>query len=196
MTRLMSFWVRPTVAANSAVVAPMKARRRARRRVLEQRRAAGDHEHAGGDHGRGMDQGRDRRRALHGVGQPGVQRQLRRLAHGADEQQEADHGRACRSSRRGHQKLGVDELGGAREHDVELDRVEHEEDREDAEREAEIADPVDQERLDRRGVGGGRVYQKPIKRYETRPTPSQPKNSCRKLSAVTSISMKKVNSVR
>ena len=40
----------------------------------------------------------------------------------------------------------------------------------------------------------GRVYQKPISRYDTRPTASQPKNSCMKLFAMTSISMAKVNS--
>ena len=40
----------------------------------------------------------------------------------------------------------------------------------------------------------GRVYQKPINRYETTPTASQPKNSCMKLLAMTSISMAKVNS--
>jgi hypothetical protein len=39
----------------------------------------------------------------------------------------------------------------------------------------------------------GRVYQKPINRYETRPTASQPKNSCSKLFAITSISIAKVN---
>ena len=39
----------------------------------------------------------------------------------------------------------------------------------------------------------GRVYQKPISRYETTPTASQPKNSCRKLFDITSISMAKVN---
>ena len=42
----------------------------------------------------------------------------------------------------------------------------------------------------------GRSYQKPISRYEARPTPSQPKNICTRLSAVTSISMKKVNRFR
>src|SRR3954453_14070710 len=41
-----------------------------------------------------------------------------------------------------------------------------------------------------------RSYQKPISKYEHRPTPSQPKNSCTKLSAVTSISMKKVNRLK
>src|SRR6478672_7213970 len=42
----------------------------------------------------------------------------------------------------------------------------------------------------------GRVYQNPISRYDARPTPSQPKNIWRKLSAVTSISMAKVKSER
>ena len=48
--------------------------------------------------------------------------------------------------------------------------------------EAEIADAVDQEGLhvgEDRGRPG--TYQKPISRYETRPTASQPKNSCMKL---------------
>ena len=40
----------------------------------------------------------------------------------------------------------------------------------------------------------GRVYQKPISRYETRPTASQPKNSCRKLLDITSIIIENVNS--
>ena len=43
------------------------------RRRLEHRRQAADHEHAGGDHRRGVDQGADRGRALHRVGQPGVE---------------------------------------------------------------------------------------------------------------------------
>ena len=42
----------------------------------------------------------------------------------------------------------------------------------------------------------GRVYQKPINKYEARPTPSQPKNICNRLSDVTSINMAKVNSDR
>ena len=40
----------------------------------------------------------------------------------------------------------------------------------------------------------GRVYQKPMSRYDTSPTASQPKNSCRKLFAITSMSIEKVNS--
>ena len=43
-------------------------------------------------------------------------------------------------------------------------------------------------------VAVGRVYQKPISRYDTTPTPSQPKNSCMKLFDITSISIEKVNS--
>ena len=93
MTRLMSFCTRPTVAAKKAVTAPTSVTTcSAIGRQLEQRRQARHHEHAGGHHGRGMDQRRDRRRALHGVGQPGVQQELRRLAHRAHEQQQAQHG--------------------------------------------------------------------------------------------------------
>ena len=43
-------------------------------------------------------------------------------------------------------------------------------------------------------IAVGRVYQKPISRYDTRPTASQPKNSCRKLLLITSISIENVNS--
>ena len=43
-------------------------------------------------------------------------------------------------------------------------------------------------------IAVGRVYQKPISRYDTTPTASQPKNSCMKLFAITSISIEKVNS--
>jgi hypothetical protein len=38
------------------------------------------------------------------------------------------------------------------------------------------------------------VYQKPIRRYETRPTASQPKKSCSRLFDITSISIANVNS--
>ena len=37
------------------------------------------------------------------------------------------------------------------------------------------------------------LYQKPISRYDTRPTASQPKNSCSRLLLMTSMSMEKVN---
>ena len=42
----------------------------------------------------------------------------------------------------------------------------------------------------------GFLYQKPISRYDARPTPSQPKNICTRLFDVTSISMAKVKSDR
>ena len=38
------------------------------------------------------------------------------------------------------------------------------------------------------------LYQNPINKYEHRPTPSQPKNSCRKLSDTTSTNIEKVKS--
>ena len=44
--------------------------------------------HAGHDHGGGVDQGRHRRGAGHGVGQPDVERELGTLAHHAEEQQQ------------------------------------------------------------------------------------------------------------
>ena len=54
---------------------------------LKEREGAGDQVDAGGHHGGGMDQGADRRRAGHGIGQPHVQRELGALAHRAAEDQ-------------------------------------------------------------------------------------------------------------
>ena len=123
-------------------------------RLLEQRREPRHHEDAGGHHGRRVDQGGDGRRALHRVRQPGVEQELRRFAHRAHEQQEAgdrhrvqvgaeDVNRRMRKSRRGGENL------------VEADRTGQLENEEDAEQEAEVADAVDDEGLDRGGVGGG-----------------------------------------
>ena len=39
----------------------------------------------------------------------------------------------------------------------------------------------------------GFLYQNPIRKYEQRPTPSHPKNNCKKLSEVTSVNIAKVN---
>ena len=122
------------------------------RSVFEERRQARHHEDAGGHHGGGVDQRRDRGRALHGVRQPGVEQELRRLAHGAHEQEQAGEVSACHSMPR-NRKRCVGELGDAREDLVEGDAVEQDEDQEDAEREAEIADAVDDEGLDGGGVG-------------------------------------------
>ena len=43
-------------------------------------------------------------------------------------------------------------------------------------------------------IAVSRLYQKPMSRYETTPTASQPKNNCRKLFDITSVSIAKVNS--
>ena len=90
----MSFWATAIVAANSAVATPTIAIS-----VGTQSLDGGEHrvdahhqEHAGGDHRRRVDERRHRRRALHRVGQPHVQRQLRALAAGADEQHQRDRG--------------------------------------------------------------------------------------------------------
>ena len=79
------------------------------RRQEIQRLTAHHHVDARGDHRGGVNQGADRRRPFHGVGQPHVQRNLRRFAHGADEQQQGD--------RRGD--VGGDlVVGGRRKHIV------------------------------------------------------------------------------
>ena len=39
-----------------------------------------------------MDEGRDRGRAFHGIGQPHIERQLRRLSGGPDQEQQRDRG--------------------------------------------------------------------------------------------------------
>ena len=151
--RLMSFCTRPTVAAKIAVVAPMKMTKAwAVGRQLEQRRQPRHHEHAGGHHGGGVDERGDRRRALHGVGQPGVQQELRRLAHRAHEQQQTDDRQ--RVDVQAQEVKGLaDEARRLREDGVEIDRAGEREDRENAERKAEIADAVDDEGLDRGRIG-------------------------------------------
>ena len=90
MTRLRSVTTRPIVAAISSVTQPTIGADRGRvRRLLEERVQAGDQVHARGDHRRRVDQGGDRRRALHGVREPGVERDLGGLGERADEQQDA-----------------------------------------------------------------------------------------------------------
>ena len=53
---------------------------------------ARNHVHAGGDHGGRVDQGADGRGAFHGVRQPNIERKLRGLAGGADEEEQRDGG--------------------------------------------------------------------------------------------------------
>ena len=107
-----------------------------------------------------MDQGGDGRRALHGVGQPGVQQELRRLAHGAHEQQEAQRRQDVDLVPEEQERLPGDRGRGV-EHLLQADGAEHRKDAEDAEREAEVADAVDDEGLDGRGVGGRAVVPEP-----------------------------------
>ena len=61
-------------------------------RAVEDRRRAHDQVDAGGHHRRRVDQRRDRRRAVHRVAEPGLQRELRRLAAGGEQQHQADRG--------------------------------------------------------------------------------------------------------
>ena len=69
---------------------PIQATASMRRRGPRGRRIGlGDDEHAGRDHGRGVDERGAGRGAFHGVGQPDEQRQLRGLAHGAAQDAEA-----------------------------------------------------------------------------------------------------------
>jgi hypothetical protein len=111
---------------------------------LEQRRHPRDHEDAGGHHRRRVDQRGDRRRAFHRVGQPDVERELRALAHRADEEADADDGDEAPVARRERELRQVAALG---EGLAVVERAGERDDQADAEDEAEVADPVDDERL-------------------------------------------------
>ena len=150
----MSVCTSAMVAAKSAVSAPMH------RDDLERRRAqstksdvqAGDHVDAGGHHRRGVDQRRDRRRAGHGVGQPDVERDLRRLAGGADEQQQRrPRSRSpARGSARARSMWATSRLSDAVRCPARLQNS-----RKMPSRKPDVADAVDDERL-LAGVGVGR----------------------------------------
>ncbi len=76
-----------------AVAAPMQATTmRAAGAQVEEDVAARDHVDARRDHGGGVDERGDRRGAFHRVGQPDVERDLRGLAGGAEDEQEGDGG--------------------------------------------------------------------------------------------------------
>ena len=109
-------------------------------RELEQRVHARDQVDAGGDHRRGVDQGADRSRALHGVREPGVERQLGRLGERADQDQEAG----------GHERplVGAEDLVGGLEHARVVERAGLVEQQEGADHQPDVADHVDHERLD------------------------------------------------
>ena len=86
------------------------------------------------------------------------------LPHGAHEEQERDAGGRARAA----------SAAGGLEHLVVVERAERRPQQHDAEAEAEVADAVDDERLlAGRRPPPARSYQKPISRYEQRPTASQ-----------------------
>ena len=120
------------------------------RRQGVQKVQAGDQIDAGGDHRRGMDQRADRRGASHGVGQPDVERNLRRLAGRGDEEEQTDE-----RHRAGRQQGGVrfDRAERQRPYVV---RGQTPEQDEQPEQESGVADAVDDERL-LAGVGLLRV---------------------------------------
>ncbi len=140
------------------------------RRGLEHRAQPADHEHARGHHGGGVDQRRHRRRPLHRVRQPGVEAQLRRFAHRADEQQDAQHVHRCHAiaeeadGRPAHSRRGGEDFG-------DRDGAEHDESAEDAEHEAEVAHAVDHESLDRSSVGGWLLEPEPDQEIAGQPHP-------------------------
>ena len=114
--------------------------------MLEQHRVAADHVDAGRDHRRGMDESRDGRRALHGVGQPDIQWNLRRLAGGADEEQQRDERQHAEGRLDRHRLHGL-----ADGHEVERpDRPEQQQRPQD---EGVVTDAVDDKRLLRRVRG-------------------------------------------
>ncbi len=96
---------------------------------------------AGVDHRRGMDEGGDRGRALHRVRQPDVERELGALAHRAGEDQQGDQ----HDRRLVERADPVDDV-------ADVERAQADEDEHDPEGEADVADPVDDERL----LGGQR----------------------------------------
>ena len=111
------------------------------RRQLEERVHARDQVDARRHHGGGVDQGGDRRRALHGVREPGVERDLGGLGERADQQQQAAGDDVA---------VAALDVGGARERAEEVERADLLEDEVGPEHEADVADHVDHERLDAR----------------------------------------------
>ncbi len=107
---------------------------------------ADDQVDARGHHRRGVDEGRDRGRALHRVPEPGLQRYLSRLAAGGEQQHQADGG-----------ELALGRLTGCLQHRPEGEAAEPQEHQHDRDRQAHVTDAVDQEGLLRGGGGAGLV---------------------------------------
>ena len=119
---------------------------------FHQRRHAADQENTGGHHGCGVDQGRDRRRAFHRVGQPGVKDELRRFTHGPDKQQDRDQvGGVPFAPKKAQLCFGQTGRGG--KDIVKLDAVGQVEKAKDTQGKAKVPHPVDHKGLDRGGIG-------------------------------------------
>jgi hypothetical protein len=100
---------------------------------------AGHHVHARRDHGGGVDERRDRRRARHGVGKPHVEWDLGGLTRGSEEEEEGH---------RRHQRTPVDQLVRSSPHDLHEVQGPHlDEDQEEGDEESEVPDAVHDERL-------------------------------------------------
>ena len=139
----MSFCTRPIVPAISAVAAPIDRDDRQRhRRVREQHGVAPDHVDAGRHHRRRVDQRGDRRRAFHRVRQPDVERNLRRLAGRAEEQQQRRDRHRRRTSRLGRAARQPPRATSWKSSVPNVAKISS-----IAEDEAEVADAVDDERL-------------------------------------------------
>jgi hypothetical protein len=149
------------IAASSAVNAPVQATtaepgddRRGHRGRREQEAHPADHVDACRHHGGRVDERGDRCRTGHRVGQPDVERNLRRLPAGAHEQTQSDQ--VDELKRRPRERNGHGQPGDRLEVLADVGKGErrghahvHEglEDQEDPDQEAEVPDPVHDEGL-------------------------------------------------
>ncbi len=121
-------------------------------RKFKERRETCDEEDPRRNHRRRMDERGDGRRPLHRVGEPRMQAELRRFSDRAREEQKADDGQGVNlKAEETHHRVLV--LAGIGQNVVEADAAEQGENGHDAKGEAEVPDPVDDERLLRGGVG-------------------------------------------
>ena len=144
----MSSFAQPMTAPTSSVTTPTMATACWRDLgALEDEVGANDEVDAGGDHRRGVDESRHRGRALHGVEQPRLQRHLGPLAAGGEQQQQTDHGQRGLA---GPARRAAETSANETVPKVVIISIA-------AERQSDVADPVDHERLLGRDGGGGLV---------------------------------------
>ncbi len=144
----MSVCTRAIRPATTSVMAPSPAASSSTRGAASKSGFVRDDQvDPGGDHRRGVDEGADRRRAFHRVGEPGVERKLRRLGDRAAEQPERDEVHRPAPAER----AGVGEDG------LEVQRAGALDQHEERERHRGIADRVHHEGLLRRGDCAGAV---------------------------------------